>query len=69
MEEAVVCVRPGVLLDAASVPSVRNADRHGNAVRLNRYILDFWMHGQKRALTEANGLREGVVRHSCSIFS
>ena len=63
-----LCVRPGVLLDAASVPSVRNTDRHGHPVRLNRYILDFWSHGQKRALTEANGLREGVARHSCNIL-
>lgn len=60
-EEAVQCVRPGLLLDAASVPSVRNADRHGNAVPLNRYILDYWMHGQRQPLTLANGMREGEL--------
>ena len=59
-----LCVRPGVLLDAASVPSVRNTDRHGNSVPLNCYILDYWGHGQKQLLTSANGMREGVVTHS-----
>ena len=53
------CVRPGVLLDAASVPSVRNTDRHGHHILLNRYILDYWTHGQKKPLTIANGMREG----------
>ena len=61
MEQVVQCVRPGVLLNGASVPSVRNTDRHGRPVLLNRYILDFWKHGQKRALQEANGLREGSM--------
>ena len=64
VEEVVFCVRPGVLLDAASVPSVRNTDRHGRPVPLNRYILDYWGHGQKQLLTSANGMREGVLPHS-----
>lgn len=37
------------------------------AVPLNRYALDYYQHGQKAALVEANGLREGdawQVRHS-----
>lgn len=59
LEEVVQCVRPGILLDAASVPSVRMTDRHGRVLPLNRYILDYWGHGQKQALTLANGLREG----------
>ena len=59
MEEAVQCARPGLLLDAGSVPSVRNTDRNGNPIPLNRYILDFWGHGQKKPLTTANGMREG----------
>ena len=29
------------------------------AVPLNRYIVDYWKHGQKAALVAANGLREG----------
>lgn len=53
------CARSGLLLDAASVPSVRNTDRNGNPIPLNRYILDFWSHGQKKPLTSANGMREG----------
>jgi hypothetical protein len=61
LEEVVQCVRPGILLDAASVPSVRMTDRHGRVLPLNRYILDYWGHGQKQALTLANGLREGAV--------
>ncbi len=59
LEEVVQCVRPGILLDAASVPSVRMTDRHGRVLPLNRYILDYWGHGQKQALVLANGLREG----------
>lgn len=59
VEQVVQCMRPGVLLNAASVPSVRTTDRHGRTVPLNRYILDFWSHGQKRQLMEANGMREG----------
>ncbi len=59
LEEVVQCVRPGILLDAASVPSVRMTDRHGRVLPLNRYILDYWGHGQKQALTLANGLQEG----------
>ena len=53
-------VRPGILLDAASVPSVQMTDRHGRELPLNRYILDYWGHGQKQALVHANGLREGA---------
>lgn len=56
----VECVRPGVLINAESVSSVRNTDRQGRQVLLNRYILDYWSHGQKRALQEANGMREGL---------
>lgn len=59
LEEVVQCVRPGILLDAASVPSVHMTDRHGRVLPLNRYLLDYWGHCQKQALTLANGLREG----------
>ncbi len=59
VEEIVQCVRPGILLDATSVPSVRMTDRHGRVVPLNRYILDYWGHTQKQPLVTANGLREG----------
>lgn len=54
------CVRPGILLDAASVPSVQMTNRNGQVLPLNRYILDYWGHGQKQALVHANGMREGV---------
>ena len=60
VEEAVQSLRPGVLFNTSSVPSVRNTDRHGQVVPLNRYILDFWGHGQKQALVEANGMRESM---------
>ncbi|KAL3133315.1 putative ATP-dependent RNA helicase ddx60 [Trebouxia sp. C0009 RCD-2024] len=53
------CVRPGILLDAASVPSVQMTNRNGQVLPLNRYILDYWGHGQKQALVHANGMREG----------
>lgn len=62
-QELLQCVRPGILLDAASVPSVQMTDRHGRVLPLNRYILDYWGHGQKQALVHANGLREGAPFH------
>lgn len=60
-QQLVQCVRPGILLDAASVPSVQMTNRNGQVLPLNRYILDYWGHGQKQALVHANGLREGVL--------
>ena len=68
VEETVQCVRPGVLLDAASVPSVRNTDRHGRLIPLNRYILDYWTHGQKKPLNSANGMREGELLESIKLL-
>ena len=67
VDQVVQSVRPGVLLDATSVPSVRMTDRHGRVLPLNRYILDFWGHGQKKALVLANGLREGAGIYFCMI--
>ena len=60
-QQLLQCVRPGVLLDAASVPSVHMSSRQGQAVPLNQYILDYWGHGQKQALVHANGMREGAL--------
>ena len=60
MEQLVQCVRPGVLLDAASLPCLHTTDRHGRLLPLNRYILDYWGHNQKQALVTANGMREGA---------
>ena len=60
-QQLLQCVRPGILLDAASVPSVQMTNRNGQGLPLNRYILDYWGHGQKQALVHANGLREGVL--------
>ena len=60
-QQLVQCVRPGILLDAASVPSVQMTNRNGQVLPLNRYILDYWGHGQKQALVHANGMREGVL--------
>ena len=60
IEQLVQCVRPGVLLDAASMPCLHTTDRHGRLLPLNRYILDYWGHNQKQALVTANGMREGA---------
>ena len=60
-QQLLQCVRPGILLDAASVPSVQITNRNGQVLPLNRYILDYWGHSQKQALVHANGLREGVL--------
>ena len=65
-QQLLQCVRPGILLDAASVPSVQMTNRNGQVLPLNRYILDYWGHGQKQALVQANGLREGVLLWSRS---
>ncbi|KAK9808714.1 hypothetical protein WJX72_002409 [[Myrmecia] bisecta] len=60
---------PGILLDISSIPSVRMTDRHGRDVPLNRFILDYWAHGQKQALVRANGMREGDAWESLRNFS
>ena len=41
--------------------AISNTDRHGCLIPLNRYILDYWTHGQKKPLTRANGMREGEL--------
>ena len=56
IQQLVQCVRPGIVMDAASVPSVQMTNRNGQVVPLNRYILDFWGHGQQQALVLANGM-------------
>lgn len=66
-EQVVQCVRPGVLLSAATIPSVRTTDASGQQVLLNRYVLDYWKHGQRRALQEANGMREGMCCHFAAL--
>lgn len=63
--ELVRCMKPGLLLNAATIPQVRPVTRHGLPVALNRYVLDYWQHGQKQALVQANHLREGTDAHSC----
>ena len=52
-------MKPGLLLNASAVPQVRQITRQGAPVALNRYILDYWQHGQKQALVRYNYLREG----------
>ncbi|PRW57760.1 DEAD DEAH box [Chlorella sorokiniana] len=69
MYDLVRSVRAGVLLDIASAPTVGMADRHGQAVPLNRFALDYYKHGQKSALVTANGLREGDAWQVLSAFS
>lgn len=53
------CIRPGVLLEAASLPCLSITDRHGQAAHLNNYIVDWWSHGSIKLLETANGLQEG----------
>ena len=65
VEELVQCLRPGVLIDAASLPCLSNTDRHGLAAPLNSYILDWWRHGQIKLLETANGLQEGEKLPCC----
>ncbi|KAK9832186.1 hypothetical protein WJX74_002273 [Apatococcus lobatus] len=57
--ELVRCVKPGLLLNANTIPPVRQVTRHGLPVALNRFVLDYWQHGQKQALVQANHMREG----------
>lgn len=52
-------MKPGLLLNASTIPQVRQVTRQGLPVALNRYVLDYWQHGQKQALVQANHLREG----------
>ena len=59
-EELACVAQQGLLIDTAAMPSVRQIDRHGRDIALNRYILDYWAHTQKHALIHGNGLREGA---------
>lgn len=54
-------MKPGLLLNASTVPQVRQRTRQGIPVALNRYVLDYWQHGQKQALVNYNYLREGTA--------
>ena len=58
-EELVQCIRPGVLLEAASLPCLSITDRHGRVAHLNNYIVDWWSNGRIKLLETANGLQEG----------
>ncbi|CAG8615451.1 503_t:CDS:2 [Ambispora gerdemannii] len=56
-------LRSNIFLDAHSIPFVET-NRH-----LNAYLLDFFSHGQEKALTEANGIRPGEVWQCLKDFS
>lgn len=58
-------MKPGLLLNASTIPQIRQVTRQGLPVALNRYVLDYWQHGQKQALVQANHLREG----KCTCFA
>ncbi len=60
--ELVRCMKPGLLLNASAVPQVRQITRQGVPVALNRYVLDYWQHGQKQALVNYNHFREGDAK-------
>ena len=57
--ELVQSSRPGVHLNKHSIPSFDGLMDGGEELRLNAYLLDFWIHGQKQTILKANGIREG----------
>lgn len=59
VEEVVQCMRPGALLNVASLPCLSTTNRHGLAIPLNSYILDWWRHGQIKLLEKQIGMQEG----------
>ena len=61
-EELAAAVRQGVLLDSSLVPVLGMSHRTGRPIVLNRFILDYWEHGSRRALNKGNHIAEGT-RH------
>ena len=59
VQELVASVRQGVLLDTCMVPAVGMVNRKGRPLVLNRYILDYWQHGSRRAIAKGNHISEG----------
>ena len=57
--ELVQSCRPGVHLNKHTIPSFDNLLDRGEELRVNAYLLDFWIHGQKQTILRANGIREG----------
>ncbi|KAG9307132.1 hypothetical protein G9A89_016960 [Geosiphon pyriformis] len=56
-------LRSSIFLEARSVPFI-DTDRY-----LNAYLFDFFLHGQQKALIEANGIRGGEIWKFLKDFS
>ncbi|KZP15488.1 P-loop containing nucleoside triphosphate hydrolase protein [Athelia psychrophila] len=66
VSELVRTSRSGLHLNESVIPSMAHitatpGDQGSNNFALNAYLLDFYTHGQKQALAEANGIRLGDV--------
>lgn len=59
VSDLVDSVRSGVFMDWSAVPVLRDRGDRREAVALNAYLLDFYRHGQLRALYRANQIRPG----------
>lgn len=57
--ELVQSSRLGVHLNKHTIPSFDGLVDRGEELRVNAYLLDFWIHGQKPTILRANGIREG----------
>ena len=64
VEDLVTSVRPGVLLDSCMVPALSTTNFKGRPLVLNRYILDYWEHGSKKALAKGNHILVGETSSS-----
>ncbi|CAK5280839.1 unnamed protein product [Mycena citricolor] len=60
--------RHGLHLNNNAVPSMGHLAADGEHA-LNAYLLDFYVHGQKRALVDGNGIREGDLWQLLQDFS
>ncbi|RIA88407.1 hypothetical protein C1645_877420 [Glomus cerebriforme] len=55
LEDLTSHIHSGIFLDFHSIPFIKIDEN------INAYILDFFTHGQEKALVEANGLKRGEV--------
>ncbi len=61
LAELLMCLQQRLQLHPNALPIMNDTDWRGMPLLLNAYVVDYFMHGQKRALARDNGILEGDV--------
>lgn len=73
VEELSLTSRDGLHLNQFAIPSMRiftsPSGRHTEQYRLNAYLLDFYIHGQRAAIESANGIRDNDLWYLLDDFN